>query len=119
MTHTTMQHTIDATGKKLGRVASEAAKLLMGKNLASFVRHKTPAVSVTITNVSKLSISEDKRKDKKYPFFSGYQGGLRFETLGALGKRRGYKEIMLHAVKGMLPNNKLRPGMLKKLRITE
>lgn len=112
-------HTIDAEGKKLGRVASEAAKLLMGKNLTTFAREKAPIVSVMITNASKLSISEDKRKNKKYPFFSGYQGGLRFETLKNLSSRRGYAEIVRHAVKGMLPGNKLRPAMMKRLVISE
>ncbi len=112
-------YTIDASGKKLGRVASEAAKLLMGKNLASFAREHVPLVSLRIQNVSKLSISDAKRKNKKYPYFSGYQGGLRFETLDALGKRRGYTEVVRHAIKGMLPSNKLRPGMMKRLVISE
>ena len=112
-------YTIDAKGKKLGRIASEAAKLLMGKNLVTFSRHKAPAVKVSIINAGKLSISEKKGIETKYPRFSGYQGGLKFETMDAWAKRRGIKEVVRHAVRGMIPNNKLRPEMLKRLHITE
>ena len=113
------EHTIDAKGKKLGRVASEAARLLMGKNLVAFARNKSPLVTVKITNAAKLSISEKHRENHKYAHFSGYQGGLRFETLAALAARRGYKEVVRHAVRGMMPANKLRPGRLKRLIVTE
>jgi len=112
-------HTIDAKGKKLGRVASEAAKILMGKNLTSYARNRAPEVSVTVTNASKLSISEKKRATIKYARFSGYQGGLKFEALDNLVARRGYKEALKHAIKGMLPSNKLRPDMMKRLIIEE
>jgi len=112
-------HTIDAKGKKLGRVASEVAKILMGKNLTTYARNRAPEVSVTVMNVSKLSISEKKRSSIRYARFSGYQGGLKFEELDALAKRRGYKEVLRHAVKGMLPGNKLRPDMMKRLTIEE
>lgn len=110
---------IDAKGKKLGRVATQAASILMGKNSVTFARHKTPDVKVEISNVAQLSISEKHRKDITYAHFSGYQGGLRFENLDALAKRRGYKEVVMHAVRGMIPKNKLRPEMLKRLVITE
>ena len=112
-------YTIDAKGKKLGRVASQAASILMGKNSTSFARHKAPEVQVEITNVSQLSLSEKRRATHTYAHFSGYQGGLRFETLDALIKRRGYKDAVMHAVRGMIPRNKLRPGMLKRLTISE
>ena len=115
----TKTYTIDAKGKKLGRIASQAASILMGKNSVAFVRHKAPDVRVEVTNASQLSISEKHRKDIKYAHFSGYQGGLRFEALDALAKRRGYKEVLMHAVRGMIPKNKLRPGMLKRLIIKE
>ncbi len=114
-----MDYVIDAKGKKLGRVASEAASILMGKNLVTFVRHKTPVVTVTVTNASKLSITEKKGEEKKYARFSGYQGGLKFESLDAWAKRRGIKEVLRHAVRGMLPNNKLRPLMLMRLKVQD
>ncbi|MBI3573817.1 uL13 family ribosomal protein [Candidatus Kaiserbacteria bacterium] len=115
----TKNYTIDAKGKKLGRVASEAASILMGKNIVTFVRNKAPDVRVEVVNASKLSISEKHRTGHKYARFSGYQGGLKFETLDALAKRRGYREIVMHAIRGMIPKTKLRPGMLKRLVISE
>jgi len=115
----TKTYTIDAKGKKLGRVASQVASILMGKNTVAFVRHKAPDVKVLITNASQLSISEKHRKDIKYAHFSGYQGGLRFEGLDELAKRRGYKEVLIHAIRGMIPRNKLRPEMMKRLTIKE
>lgn len=114
-----IKHTIDAKGKKLGRVASEAAKLLMGKNTVTFSRHQIPDVEVTITNAAKLSIAEKKLDTKGYARFSGYPGGLRFEKLGHLITRRGMKEALRHAVRGMIPNNKLRPLMLKRLHVVD
>ncbi|MBV9349596.1 MAG: uL13 family ribosomal protein [Patescibacteria group bacterium] len=116
---TIKKYVLDAKGKKLGRLASEAASLLMGKNSVTFTRHKAPDVTVEITNASKLLISEKHRTGIAYARFSGYQGGLKFETLEALSKRRGYKGVVIHAVRGMIPKNKLRPGMLKRLIVKE
>ena len=112
-------HTIDAAGKTIGRVASEAAHVLMGKHVVAFARNKAGETSVTIKNSSKLSINEKKRLAKKYKTFSGYVGGLKEEGLEALAKRRGYREIMRLAVYGMLPGNKLRPLRMKRLIIEE
>jgi large subunit ribosomal protein L13 len=112
-------HTIDAKGKKLGRVASEAAKILMGKDSVTFARHKLADVSVTITNASKLSVSDKKMDEKKYLRFSGYPGGLKEEPMKHLTARKGMKEAVRQAVRGMIPSNKLRPLMLKNLHITD
>jgi large subunit ribosomal protein L13 len=114
-----MEHTIDAKGKKLGRIASQAASLLMGKNLASFSRHTAPAVKVTITNVGKMSRTEAKTKEKRHIRFSGYPGSQKFESDEAVTTRLGIKEVVRRAVRGMIPNNKLRPNMLKRLHISE
>ncbi len=110
---------IDAAGRKLGRVATEAAQYLMGKDRVTFTRREKPAVTVNIVNASKMSISEKKRAQKKYPHFSGYQGGLRFEKLETLIATKGYRAALERAVTGMIPRNKLRPDMLKRLHITE
>lgn len=115
----TITYTIDAKGKKLGRVAAQAASLLMGKNRADFVRHRAPAVRVVITNASKLSLTEKKKEVTVYKRYSGYQGGLRIENLTKLSERRGFAEGLKRAIKGMIPDNKLRPGMLKRLTITD
>jgi large subunit ribosomal protein L13 len=120
MTTTTTQreHAIDAAGKRLGVVATEAAKVLLGKMDTDFAKHTVAPVTVTIANASKLDISE-KRATEVYQTYSGYPGGLRNETLGHLGERRGYAEVLRRTIGGMLPNNKLKKPMLKNLIITE
>ncbi len=117
-TTTNREHNIDATGKRLGIVATEAAKVLLGKADVDFAKHTVAPVTVTITNASKLDISE-KRKTEVYQTYSGYPGGLRSETLDHLGNRRGYAEVLRRTIGGMLPNNKLKKPMLKNLVITE
>src|SRR3989344_4224913 len=80
-----MKYTIDATGKRIGRVASEAASLLMGKNISSFVRNAFPSeVSVEIINTSKSEIDQKKIRQKTYAKYSGYPGGLRHEKMSDL-----------------------------------
>ncbi len=110
---------IDAKGKAIGRIASEAAMALMGKKSPSYRRNIASDVSVTIVNASKAKIDERKMKEKEYKTYSGYPGGLKSEPLEALAKRRGYGEIFTLAVYGMLPSNRLRPIRMKKLTVTE
>lgn len=112
-------HTIDATGKKLGRVASEAAKLLMGKHKTSFVKHKVVGDQVKIENVSKLDMTNKKMGQKTYSSYSGYPGGLKQENMTKVVASKGYTEVVKKAVYGMLPSNKLRQDMLKNLEISE
>ena len=116
----TTTHTLDAKGKKLGRIASQAASLLMGKNRADFTRHKSPDVRVVIENASKITITAAKKEETVYKRFSGHQGSkLKIETLAHLAERRGYKEGLKMAIRGMIPDNKLRPELLKRLTITD
>lgn len=112
------EYTIDASGKRLGKVATEAARYLMGKDSADFVRHNAAPVSVTITNASKLDISE-KKKEEIYQSYSGYPGGRKTETLEHLGERLGYSEVVRRTINGMLPKNKLQKVMMKNLTVTE
>jgi large subunit ribosomal protein L13 len=115
-----MKHTIDAKDKKLGRVASEAATLLMGKNLTGFVRNAAPKdVRVEIINASKASFETKKLRDTKFARYSGYPGGLRYESMDQVAAKKGYSELFRQAIKGMLPSNKLRADMLKHLTVTE
>lgn len=118
-TDTTKEYLIDAKGQKMGRVATQVAHILMGKNSVFFTKNRAPDVSITIENASKMTISEKHRKDNTYARFSGYAGGLRFDTLERLIEKHGYKEALKRAIKGMIPAHKLRPGMLKRLHITE
>lgn len=113
------KYTLDAQGKRIGRVTSEAASLLMGKKTVSFVRNKAPDIQVEIVNASKAWIDEKKGQNKKYVSYSGYPGGIKEETLAHLSGRRGAGEIFKNAVNGMLPKNKLRNQMMKNLTIIE
>lgn len=112
-------HTIDANGKRLGRVASEAAHLLMGKHRTDVVRHQVLPVSVHIEHASKLTIDEKKREQKKYDRYTGYPGGRRVLSMEKMIDKKGYAEIVRKAVYGMLPSNKLRAVRMKQLTISE
>ena len=91
-TETTKTYIIDAAGRRLGKVATEAATILLGKNDPNFARHTIADVDVTITNVSKLDIT-DKKEGEVYQSFSGYPGGRKTETLIHLAGRRGLSLI--------------------------
>ncbi len=114
-----MEHTIDAQGKSLGRVASAAAKLLLGKDKPTFERHKITGGRVTIVNAGKASITEKKLKETLYQNYSGYPGGFYYRTMGEVAKRKGYSELFRIAVLGMLPKNKLQSRLIKKLTVKE
>ena len=114
-----MNYTIDATNKSLGRLASEAASKLMGKDSASFVRNQVSTNLVTITNASKLKIGDRKLDTKLYSSFSGYPGGLKLSTMAKVTATKGFGDVIATAVKGMLPDNKLKKEMMKHLTITE
>jgi large subunit ribosomal protein L13 len=112
-------HTIDAQAKRLGRVASEAASILMGKDSVTFAKNKVPSVKVTIVNASKAAIDNKKMEQKDYVTYTGFPGGLYNEKLGELVVRKGYGEAFKQAVRGMLPKNKLTDKMMKNLTVTE
>ena len=108
-------YTMDATGKKLGRLASEIAVLLMGKNRTDFAKNRIPDIKVEVNSASALSINSAKAKAKTYTRYSLYPGGLKKETMEHLKNRLGAKEVLRKAVSGMLPKNKLRSQMMKNL----
>ena len=114
-----MKYTIDAQGKKIGRVASSAAAHLMGKNLTSFAKNTVAASQVEIVNATKTDMSVKKKQDDKYITYTGHRGGLNSESLGELITRRGMTEVYRRAIKRMLPDNKLREPRLKNLTIKE
>jgi large subunit ribosomal protein L13 len=111
--------TIDAQDKTLGRVASAAAKALLGKHTATFAKNIVAGEEVKVTNAGKLRISGDKARQKEYVRYTGYPGGQRFERYEQLTARRGTKEALRRAVMGMLPKNKLRARRIKLLTIEE
>jgi len=115
----TKEHTIDAAGRSLGRVASEVAVVLMGKNLSDFVKHLPGEAKVTVINAAQVKVTGAKLEQKDYIRYTGYPGGLRKRTLTELITKKGYEEVIRKAVRGMLPPNKLRPIMMKNLKVTD
>lgn len=111
-------HEIDAAQKRLGKVATEAATVLMGKDHVDFSKHIMSDVIVTINNASLLDIPE-KKKTEIYQSFTGYPGGRKEETLDHLKNRLGIAEVMHRTIGGMLPNNKHKKRLLKQLIINE
>jgi large subunit ribosomal protein L13 len=114
-----MKYVIDATNKKIGRVASEAASVLLGKNTATFSKNEIVPVTVEVVNAAKLAITTKKAKSFEYTRYSGYPGGLTIETMEHLIGRKGIRAIIESAVKGMLPKNKIQDARLKNLKVTE
>ncbi len=111
--------TIDAQGKTVGRIASEAAKAILGKHKTSFVKNAVVGDEVEVINASKVRISGNKERDKKYIRYSGYPGGQKVESYAMLVARRGEAEVIRRAVLGMLPKNKLQAHRIKLLKITK
>jgi large subunit ribosomal protein L13 len=115
MTTTPTTYTIDAAGKKLGRIASDAASALAGKKSATYRRGAMNGVSVVIKNAGRLDIMPKKRDQKVYQRYTYYPGGLKGDTMDELIARKGIEEVVRKAVYGMLPRTKLRPLMMKLL----
>lgn len=107
----------DAEGKVLGRLASEVAKILRGKHKPIFTPHVDTGDHVVIINADKIMVKgANKPEQKVYTRYSGYPGGLKKQTFAdAMEKRPTF--VLEHAIKGMLPHNKLGRQMIKKLRI--
>ena len=109
-------HIIDASDEILGKLATRVAKLLSGKHKPLFARNMDVGDYVVIINAGKIRFTGNKTKQKMYYHHSGYPGGLRSETLEEMMEK--YPErVIEHAVKGMLPRNKLNAKMMKRLRI--
>ena len=110
------KHTIDASGKVLGRLATEIATILMGKKKLNFVPYLDIGDFVVVKNAGEVKLSGKKVQQKKYVSHSGYPGGLKVETFDKMIVRKPTFALE-HAVKGMLPRNKLGRQMIKKLTI--
>lgn len=112
---TPVEYTIDATGKSLGRVASDAAQALLGKKSVKYVKNKVLPVTVTVLNAKKLRIPEKKIQQKTYLRYTGYPGGLRSMSMTEFIEKKGISEVMRKTVDGMIPRNKLRKERMKRL----
>tara|TARA_Y100001970_G_scaffold170507_1_gene208397 strand:- start:14251 stop:14679 length:429 start_codon:yes stop_codon:yes gene_type:complete len=106
----------DATGKTLGRMATEIASRLKGKHKAEFTPHVDTGDYVVVINAEKVKVTGNKAKDKYYHSHSGYPGGLKSISFEKLQDKAPEKIIQL-AVKGMLPRTPLGRSMLRKLKV--
>lgn len=107
---------LDATGKTLGRFASEIAKILRGKHKPTFTSHIDGGDGVIVINATKIKVTGGKEAQKLYRYYTGYMGGLReipYRTMQA----RKPEYIIERAVSGMMPKTRLGKQQLKKLRV--
>lgn len=107
-------HLFDAKGMVLGRLSTEIARILSGKNNVDFTPHIDAGDFVVVINTDKIEVTGNKEKDKVYHSFSGYPGGIHSITLGKL-REKDSRKIIQNAVYGMLPKNKLRSPRMARL----
>ena len=100
----------------LGRLATRIASTLIGKHKVDYAPHVDMGDGVVVVNCDKLRVTGKKLEEKSYKRYSGYPGGLKLENFESLIKRRP-EAVLHHAVKGMLPKNKLGRRMIKRLKL--
>ncbi len=110
---------VDATGKVLGRLATEVAVLLRGKSKVGFAPYKDIGDFVTVKNVEGIKYTGKKFQDKIYYHHTLYLGGLKKATMKEVYLKKGPQEIFRKAVMGMLTKNKLRAKQIKRLKFTK
>ena len=109
-------YVVDAEGRTLGRLATEIAKILRGKNKPQYTPHVDVGDFVVVVNAEKIAVTGAKRHEKLYHRHSGYPGGLKTRTLNDMLERRP-EEVIRLAVRGMLPKNRLARKQLTKLKV--
>ena len=109
-------HLLDADGKTLGRIASEAAHLLRGKHKVVFTPNADMGDFVVVVNASKVKITGKRAELKEYFHYTGYPGGATFERFQDV-LRKDPQRVFEHAVKGMLLHNRLGKQILKKMKV--
>lgn len=109
-------HLIDAEGVVLGRLAVKAANLIRGRHKASYTPSVDTGDFVVIINAEKVVLTGKKEEQNKYMFFSGFVGGESYKTMQQM-REKNPAFIIEHAVKGMLPKNRIARQMLTKLRV--
>ena len=109
-------YVVDATGKTLGRLATELARRLRGKHKAEYTPHVDTGDYVIIINAEKVAVTGRKEEQNEYMSFSGYVGGESYRSLPQM-RELNPAFIIEHAVKGMLPKNAIARKMLTKLRV--
>jgi large subunit ribosomal protein L13 len=109
-------HVIDASGKTLGRLASEVATLLMGKHKPIYTPNLNTGDFVIVVNAAKVRVTGNKAQQKFYYRHSGYPGGLKSTTLARMMQTHPTR-VIEYAVRGMLPHNRLGRDMLRRLKV--
>jgi len=109
-------HVIDADGAVLGRLAVQIANLLRGKNKSHFTPHLDTGDFVVVINAEKVVLTGKKEIAKRYMTYSGWKGGEHYRTVAEIRARHPEK-LILHAVKGMIPKNRLGDRLLTKLKV--
>jgi len=109
-------YAVDASNEVLGRLAVRIANVLRGRHKPTYTPNVDTGDFVIVTNADKVALSGKKESDKRYMFYSGYMGGESFRSVSDMKKRQP-AFVITHAVKGMLPRNKLGRQMLTKLRV--
>ena len=107
---------VDAEGKVLGRLATRVATILQGKHKPEYTPHVDTGDGIVVINAGKIKVTGNKMQAKIYKRFSGYPGGLREEKMETVMQKQPARVIQ-HAVKGMLPKNKLGKLMFKRLKV--
>src|SRR5881227_633097 len=107
---------VDASGKTLGRLATQIADILRGKRKPEYTPHIDTGDFVVVINAREVAVTGNKREQKRYYRHSGYPGGLRSRTLGEQLERRP-EEVLRRAVRGMLPRTRLGRAQLRKLKV--
>lgn len=109
-------YVVDASGKTLGRLASEVAKVLSGKNKPTYTQFLDMGDNVIVVNAEKIVVTGKKLDQKLYTHHTGYIGGLKQTTLKRMLETKP-EAVITHAVKGMLPKNTLGRSMMRKLHV--
>jgi large subunit ribosomal protein L13 len=113
---TQVWHLIDAEGKTLGRVATEVARLLRGKHKPQFTPNADLGDFVVVVNAEKVKVTGRRTELKEYFHYTGYPGGATFTRFQDL-IRSNPRRVFEHAIKGMLPHNRLGRQIIKKLKV--
>lgn len=109
-------HVIDAEGAVLGRLAVQVADVLRGKNKPVFTPHIDAGDFVVVINAEKVRVTGKKETDKLFMSYSGWKGGERYRSVADV-RRQTPEKLVYHAVKGMIPKNRLGARLLTKLKI--
>ena len=109
-------HSFDATDQTLGRLCTQIARLLMGKHKPMFTPNQDTGDFVVVTNAAKITVTGAKLQQKMYNRHSGYPGGFKSVSLEEMMEKHPTR-VIEHAVKGMLPRNRLGAKMLKRLKV--